>query len=84
MLTITKLYILIAFLLLFSLFIYFQKEINKEINKEKEPFIDHLVLPPVLAGRIRPFYRNHRKYYREIYEKYSNMINRHMKQHKLL
>lgn len=82
MLTITKLYILIAFLLLFSLFIYFQKEINNE--KKKEPFIDHLVLPPVLAGRIRPFYRNNRKYYRDIYEKYSNIINRHMKQHKLL
>ena len=80
MLTTTKLYILIAFLLLFSLFIYFQKE----IDKEKEPFIDHLVLPPVLAGRIRPFYRNNRKYYREIYEKYSNMVNRHMKQQKLL
>ena len=80
MLTITKLYILIAFLLLFSLFIYFQKE----IDKEKEPFIDHLVLPPVLAGRIRPFYRNHRKYYREIVDKYSGIMSKHLKYYKLL
>ncbi len=69
------------FLLIFilSIFIFSIYQEQEDIEKIQEPFIDHLVLPPILAGRIRPFYRNNRKYYKEIYDKYTGLATRHLK-----
>ena len=72
------------FLLIFIIFIFifsiYQEQ--EDIEKIQEPFIDHLVLPPILAGRIRPFYRNNRKYYKEIYDKYTGLATQHLKRNK--
>lgn len=76
----TKMYLLIIILALSSLFIYcIQEENQGEQYIITEPFIDKLVLPPLVATRIRPFYRNNRKFYRELYETYSNIATKHMK-----
>ena len=78
----TKIYLLIIILSLISLFICIHKE-NRQEEMLREPFVNnimnHLVLPPLVAGRIRPFYRNNRKFYTELYEKYSNIATKHMK-----
>ena len=79
----TKVYLLIIILSLISLFICIQKE---EMIREPyvDQFINHLVLPPLVAGRIRPFYRNNRKFYTDLYEKYSNMATKHLKKNGLV
>jgi hypothetical protein len=78
----TKMYLLIIILALISLFICIQEE-NQQQEIIREPYVDHfvnhLVLPPLVAGRIRPFYRNNRKFYTDLYEKYSNIATKHMK-----
>ena len=87
----TKMYLLIIILALISLFICIQEENKQESYKEemiREPYVDqfinHLVLPPLVAGRIRPFYRNNRKFYTDLYEKYSNMATKHLKKNGLV
>jgi hypothetical protein len=82
---IIKVYLLLIILALISLFICIQKE-NQEENQEeqegemiKEAFIDKLVLPPLVATRIRPFYRNNRKFYTELVETYSPIATKQMK-----
>lgn len=54
----------------------------------REPYVDHfvnhLVLPPLVAGRIRPFYRNNRKFYTDLYEKYTGMATKHMRKNGLV
>ena len=72
-------YLLIIILALSSLFIYCIQEKNQEQYIITEPFVDKLVLPPLVATRIRPFYRNQRKFYRELFETYSPIATNHMK-----
>jgi glucan phosphoethanolaminetransferase (alkaline phosphatase superfamily) len=83
----TKMYLLIIILALISLFICIQEE-NKQEEMIREPyinhFVNHLVLPPLVAGRIRPFYRNNRKFYTELYEKYTGMATKHMRKNGLV
>ena len=80
-------YLLIIILALSSLFICIQEE-NKQEEMIREPyinhFVNHLVLPPLVAGRIRPFYRNNRKFYTELYEKYTGMATKHMRKNGLV
>ena len=87
----TKMYLLIIILALISLFICIQEENKQESYKEemiREPyinhFVNHLVLPPLVAGRIRPFYRNNRKFYTDLYEKYTVMATKHMRKNGLM
>ena len=79
----TKVYLLIIILSLISLFICIQKKLYEEQEMIREPYVDqfvnHLVLPPLIAGRIRPFYRNNRKFYTDLYEKYTGMATKHLK-----
>ena len=79
----TKVYLLIIILSLISLFICIQKE---EMIREPyiNHFVNHLVLPPLVAGRIRPFYRNNRKFYTDLYEKYTGMATKHMRKNGLM
>ena len=82
-------YLLIIILALSSLFMCIQKENQEKRWKEEqyittEPFINKLVLPPLVAGRIRPFYRNNRKFYTELYEKYTGMATKHMRKNGLV
>ena len=83
----TKMYLLIIILALISLFICIQEE-NQQQEIIREPYVDHfvnhLVLPPLVAGRIRPFYRNNRKFYTDLYEKYSNIATKHLKKNGLV
>ena len=88
----TKMYLLIIILALISLFICIQEE-NKQEESYKEEmirepyinhFVNHLVLPPLVAGRIRPFYRNNRKFYTDLYEKYTGMATKHMRKNGLM
>ena len=72
-------YLLIIILALSCLFICIQEEGWKEEQYITEPFIDKLVLPPLVATRIRPFYRNQRKFYRELFETYSPIATKQMK-----
>ena len=80
-------YLLIIILALASLFICIQEE-NRQEEMIREPyinhFVNHLVLPPLVAGRIRPFYRNNRKFYTELYEKYTGMATKHMRKNGLM
>ena len=69
-------YLLIIILALSSLFICIQEQYQEQYQ---EPFINKLVLPPLVATRIRPFYRNQRKYYTELFESYSNSATKQMK-----
>ena len=82
----TKIYLLIIILSLISLFICIQQQDQEEIIRE--PYVDqmmnHLVLPPLVAGRIRPFYRNNRKFYTDLYEKYRGMATKHLKKNGLV
>jgi hypothetical protein len=84
---ITKMYLLIIILALASLFICIQEE-NRQEEMIREPyinhFVNHLVLPPLVAGRIRPFYRNNRKFYTDLYEKYTGMATKHMRKNGLM
>jgi hypothetical protein len=82
----TKIYLLIIILSLISLFICIQKQYQEEMLREPyvDQFVNNLVLPPLVAGRIRPFYRNNRKFYTELYEKYSNIATKHMKKNGLV
>ena len=84
---ITKMYLLIIILALASLFICIQEE-NRQEEMIREPyinhFVNHLVLPPLVAGRIRPFYRNNRKFYTDLYEKYTGMATKHMRKNGLV
>ena len=76
----TKMYLLIIILALSSLFICIQEQYQEETQEQyQEPFINKLVLPPLVATRIRPFYRNQRKYYTELFESYSNSATKQMK-----
>ena len=59
----TKLYILITILLLILFFFIFNDKEIIEFFKNKK---NKLILPPILGGNIRPFYKNNEKYYREI------------------
>ena len=84
-------YLLIIILALISLFICIQEENKQESYKEemiREPyinqFVNNLVLPPLVAGRIRPFYRNNRKFYTDLYEKYTGMATKHMRKNGLM
>lgn len=76
-------YLLIIILALASLFICIQEE---EMIREPyiNHFVNHLVLPPLVAGRIRPFYRNNRKFYTDLYEKYTGMATKHMRKNGLV
>ena len=80
-------YLLIIILALASLFICIQEE-NRQEEMIREPyinhFVNHLVLPPLVAGRIRPFYRNNRKFYTDLYEKYTGMSTKHMRKNGLV
>ena len=80
-------YLLIIILALASLFICIQEE-NRQEEMIREPyinhFVNHLVLPPLVAGRIRPFYRNNRKFYTDLYEKYTGMATKHMRKNGLM
>ena len=84
----TKVYLLIIILSLISLFICIQKKLYEEQEMIREPYVDqfvnHLVLPPLIAGRIRPFYRNNRKFYTDLYEKYTGMATKHLKKNGLV
>ena len=84
---ITKMYLLIIILALASLFICIQEE-NRQEEMIREPyinhFVNHLVLPPLVAGRIRPLYRNNRKFYTDLYEKYTGMATKHMRKNGLM
>ena len=72
-------YLLIIILALSCLFICCIQEKNQEQYIITEPFVDKLVLPPLVATRIRPFYRNQRKFYRELFETYSPIATKQMK-----
>ena len=72
-------YLLIIILALSSLFICIQEEGWKEEQYITEPFVGKFVLPPLVATRIRPFYRNQRKFYRELFETYSPIATKQMK-----
>ena len=71
-----------------SLFICIQIKEYEEKEMIREPYVDqfvnHLVLPPLIAGKIRPFYRNNRKFYTDLYEKYSGMATKNLKKHGLV
>ena len=82
----TKMYLLIIILALISLFICIQQQDQEEMIREPyiNHFVNHLVLPPLVAGRIRPFYRNNRKFYTDLYEKYTGMATKHMRKNGLM
>ena len=79
-------YLLIIILALISLFICIQQQDQEEMIREPyiNHFVNHLVLPPLVAGRIRPFYRNNRKFYTDLYEKYTGMATKHMRKNGLM
>ena len=79
-------YLLIIILALISLFICIQQQDQEEMIREPyvDQFVNNLVLPPLVAGRIRPFYRNNRKFYTELYEKYTGMATKHMRKNGLV
>jgi hypothetical protein len=82
----TKIYLLIIILSLISLFICIHQQYQEEMIREPyvDHFVNHLVLPPLVAGRIRPFYRNNRKFYTDLYEKYTGMATKHMRKNGLV
>ena len=79
-------YLLIIILALISLFICIQQQDQEEMIREPyvDQFVNNLVLPPLVAGRIRPFYRNNRKFYTDLYEKYTGMATKHMRKNGLM
>ena len=75
---------LIIVLIIFLIYIIYLQMQNQFKEGFIDNFVNHLVLPPILAGRIRPFYRNRRKKYIELQDKYSNIAIKYLKQKKLM